>query len=352
MARETTRLLSEKEEWIAIDYARIFCVLLIVSIHLPVFASVDMFLSHYFNHVICRIAVPFFFISSGFFVADKIGVKGSYKYVCRVLTLYLVYNIIYIPQSLYGLALRHEDINYIFDTIKGLVVVGGYMQLWYLISLAFAVFALQLMVSRLRLNDKTIACLGAVLYLIGVIGNSYKEVLTSFDITLITHYYAFFGTMRNGLFFGIPFVAAGYLIKKNSFRIKNIGYLKWTIVFVICMLIESSVIYRYFNSGEKDMMFFTFPASVCFFLTVCFINQNKEKTEWIGKKCREYSVTIFGMHILVYFYLNRYLIDNGFYMSEHTVIQYILVISATLVLSAVIIEMSKYKPLRWMKVFY
>lgn len=352
MAKETSYLLSEKEEWIAIDYFKIMCALLIVSIHYPIFASIDVGFSHYFNHVICRLAVPFFFISSGFFAAGKIDGKGICKYLKHVMLLYLVYNVLYIPQSFYHVSLEMVDKQLIIDTVKQFILVGGYMHLWYLIALGFAIAALKLMVSKLHLSDKSLIGIVVVLYFIGVMGNSYRDLLTGFGFEWIGQYYKIFATTRNGLFFGTPFVTAGYLIKKNSYRIKNIGYLKWSIVFLIFMFAEAGIVCSHYNSGEKDMMFFTMPAAICIFLTACFIVQNKEKRADLGKKCREISVMLFGLHILVHFYLNRYMIESGYYMIEHAGIRYILVVATTLIVSVTIIELSKRRPFKWMKILY
>ena len=352
MAKENAALLSEKGEWIAIDYFRVICALLIVSIHIPVFISIDGVLSHYFNHVICRVAVPFFFISSGFFVADKLQSNSAYRYVNRIILLYLVYTVLYLPQYLYLTAPEGITGDYVCAWIKKFFFVGSYTQLWYLAALAFAVLFLQLAVHFLKLNDKVIGLLAAVLYVIGVIGNSYREVLLGLDIPLITQYYITFSTMRNGLFFGIPMVAAGYLIRKNSSRIRDIGYFKWMAVFVLCMFLEAAIIYRYFNGGEKDMMLFTMPASICFFLAVCFIRQDKERFAELGRKCRKYSVTVFGLHLFVYFYLDRCFDGLAYYMDQNSVGRYVIVLASTFILSAVIIRLSKCRGFKWLKVLY
>lgn len=352
MAKDTSVLLSEKDEWIAIDYFRLVCVLLIVSIHLPVFISVDGVLSHYFNHVVCRIAVPFFFISAGFFVADKINTNAAYRYVKRILLLYVLYTVIYLPQCFYGVTWEMVNLSYIVYVARVFLLVGSYVQLWYLIGLAFAVVALKLLVSKLRVNDMMLAVMGCILYFIGVVGNSYREILSGADIDLMNRYYEIFITMRNGLFFGLPLVVAGYLIRKNAFRIKDVGYLKWTVIFILCMFCEAAFIYRYFNGGEKDMMFLTLPASICFFLTACFIRQDRAKFSGFGIRCRNYSVTIFGLHLFVYFYINRLLEGYGYYLYEHSVLRYVIVITVTLALSFVIVELSKNKHFRWLKVFY
>lgn len=63
--------LKMKEEFIAIDILKFFAALLVVSIHVPPFYDYNFEVSFWMKNVLSAIAVPFFFMASGYFCAEK-----------------------------------------------------------------------------------------------------------------------------------------------------------------------------------------------------------------------------------------------------------------------------------------
>ena len=61
-----------------IDYAKLFFAVCIVVIHTDVFLSTRLS-SWMILHGICRLAVPFFFITSGFFFGKKLLISKNIK---------------------------------------------------------------------------------------------------------------------------------------------------------------------------------------------------------------------------------------------------------------------------------
>ena len=63
--------------------------------------------------------------------------------------------------------------------------------------------------------DIRLAIVAILLYIIGVLGNTYLlEWVQSQHYNVLWLYNILFSTTRNGIFFGFPFVATGYLISK------------------------------------------------------------------------------------------------------------------------------------------
>ena len=56
-----------KRQYSAIDIARYISALLVVCIHTFPFLEISETFNTYWIHTICRLAVPFFFTTSGFF---------------------------------------------------------------------------------------------------------------------------------------------------------------------------------------------------------------------------------------------------------------------------------------------
>lgn len=58
----------KEKSYPGIDVFRIVAAVMIIAIHTYPLASYGENADYYFTHVLCRIAVPFFFTASGFFL--------------------------------------------------------------------------------------------------------------------------------------------------------------------------------------------------------------------------------------------------------------------------------------------
>lgn len=142
-----------------IDLFKFIMAIIVVAIHSQPFfdneAACDIFKS------ISRYAVPFFFLCSGFFIgrrldaaqstAEKCGMLRAYA--SKILRLYLIWSLIYLPLAVYHYC--RDSIPFVKALllyIRGLLLIGEHFnswQLWYLLSLLFAIALLWLLI---RLN--------------------------------------------------------------------------------------------------------------------------------------------------------------------------------------------------------
>lgn len=94
--------LSEKKEYVMIDYFRIMCAIAVVALHLKPLEDINRYADYFLSNVLTRVCVPYFFVASGYFLSNKINEWSRVKiYVTRILRLYLVYSLIYLPQNVY-----------------------------------------------------------------------------------------------------------------------------------------------------------------------------------------------------------------------------------------------------------
>ncbi|MHB8065134.1 MAG: acyltransferase family protein, partial [Ruminiclostridium sp.] len=96
-----------KEKYAGLDYFRIIAALLIVAIHTYPLASISQAADFIFTHIFARIAVPFFFMTTGFFLLPKyiedINMRkhlfvGFLKKTC---ILYGIAILLYLPVNIY-----------------------------------------------------------------------------------------------------------------------------------------------------------------------------------------------------------------------------------------------------------
>lgn len=89
---------SKDERNPALDYFKILLSILVITIHIyPLFDKLS-FSSWAISGGIARIAVPCFFVFSGYFIASKIDdPKATFKYLKHLLIIYVVWALIYFP---------------------------------------------------------------------------------------------------------------------------------------------------------------------------------------------------------------------------------------------------------------
>ena len=132
------RSIRQPEDFRFIDIFKFFCAFLIIGIHTSPFYEINI-LNNAFG-MLTRIAVPFFFVSSSFFLFKKeFSWKRIGNYCKRMLLLYAVYSVIYV---IYELASGQFVLNNFL--IK--FFVSGYQHLWFLQQSVIAVLVISLII--------------------------------------------------------------------------------------------------------------------------------------------------------------------------------------------------------------
>lgn len=212
--------LGEKKEFAAIDYFRIVLAIGVVALHLKPLSGINENIQYFIGNVLTRLCVPCFFLITGFFIESKIDEPQKVKkYILHIVQLYVVYTILYFPQVIFTYLQEGKSFLYIiFGYCRMFFFIGSAIHLWYLVATVVAVCILYVVV-RIQGGGKSadirLAIVAILLYIIGVLGNTYLlEWVQSQHYNVLWLYNILFSTTRNGIFFGFPFVATGYLISK------------------------------------------------------------------------------------------------------------------------------------------
>lgn len=214
-----------------LDAVKLVCALLVAAIHVPPLSSVNWILNFGVVNFVARIAVPFFFVSSAYFVflkaynreTDSIDKRVILKYVLRILRLYGIWSVVYLPFAYRNAAadmdFPHFILHYALRFLRG----TSYGHLWYLGAVIYAYLILLALLS-LRIKPRTIAGFSLTLYCLGVLTQSWYGLIEP-----LTHYPQFhsallflksvFGTARNGLCEGLLFIVMGMLFAVRPFKL-------------------------------------------------------------------------------------------------------------------------------------
>ncbi len=188
-----------------IDTLRLFFSLVVVWIHTGVGDLGGL----------TNVAVPFFFIVSGFFLFGKLFSVSDIKdrSLCiekwwkKTLRLYLLWSLVFLPFAIIGL--RHDHlapIKAVAIYFRNIFLVGeNYLSwpLWYLLGLLWAGSIIWL-ANKLRLPFWTLCLIALVLFLLPRMLHLEESAF----------YLKFFKTTRNGFFIGLPFMTLGGLIHR------------------------------------------------------------------------------------------------------------------------------------------
>lgn len=258
-----------------------------------------------------RFAVPFFFVVSGYFLAEKLKKNDTpqiyLQFIKRLLILYFVWQIIYFLNP------NHHGEIYIRGLVKAYnsklrgvtdhgwwytLTAGWAQHLWFFFSLAQT--ALVFLLFRLK-RIYLFVILGGILYFIGALTKAYAKTTIGIPVTLVGLPKDF--NTNNLIFFSaLPFALGALFSAKNirigligSFIILIIGYgLHYTEVWYLGTIKLHQRI---------DYGFSTFLVGLGVFLVG--LNRFKPLEFKNLANLGKYSLGIYAMHVLIATYVNE-----------------------------------------------
>lgn len=283
----------------SLDIAKFVCALLIIIIHTDPFGSFSNVLSFGFRNVITVIAVPFFFCTSGFLLAEKlssfsqVSARADYmkNYIKRLVTIYLFWSAVYFPFVVIKWVRKGFEFSMVLEYIKDFFFEGSYSTIWFLPALITATATTYLLHKKLRYRQ--IFFIGCTFYVCTLLLSSYYGLSVRIPVLkeIVAIYYSFFDSVKNGILFGLVFVSLGGMLYEEDFD-------KWSqkklflgsIASGILLCVEV-VIYRIIgNVRGIDTVFSLIPMTFFVFLFVLNINVGSNE---VCKKLRKYSMLLF-----------------------------------------------------------
>ena len=183
--------------WAAIDFFRAAAAVMVVAIHtspLKTWTETGDFL---LVEVLFRVAVPFFFMTTGYFLARDEW-RGTGRLLKRTALLYLAATALYLPLALYRGGLSPLD----------LLLEGVFYHLWYFPAVLLGVVVAW---GLSRLGLRWALPIAAALYLIGLGGDGWYGLAVRVPVlnALYNGIFSVFSYTRNGLFYAPLFLLLG-----------------------------------------------------------------------------------------------------------------------------------------------
>lgn len=313
--------MNDHKSYTGIDCFRFAAALLIIAIHTSPLLLLSETGDFILTRIIARVAVPFFMMTSGFFLISEYSSddKKLKTFIKKNAVLYAAAILIYIPVNIYSGYFSMESL--IPNIIKDIVFDGTFYHLWYLpASIMGAVIAWYLV---RHLGYVRAFAVAAVLYFIGLFGDSYYGMIE--NIAFLKGFYSLIFQIsdytRNGIFFApVFFVIGGFLAGKR----RNLSFSECAGGFAVSFLLmfaEAMLLHHFGVQRHDSMYIFLIPCM--FFLFSALLHFQGKRVKWL----RTSALIIYIIHpmMIVFVRLGARLFHLQDLLVKNSMVHYIFV---------------------------
>ena len=229
----TTQSLTKRKNYWSLDIAKFFCAILIICAHFASeHGSFPTLIDYSFSLYI--IGVPFFFACSGFLFFKKLDIlrtkeeKKNYfiSYEKRIWIMYALWSVIYVSSRFLGWIRKGTfTLEKFLDWLHKAIVFQTYETIWFLPALAIGIAITYFLITKV--SKKQMIAISIVLYIIGMLGYTYKFVVDGTPIGVVYDLYIdMFVTSRNGVFNAVPFIYMGCIISRKEILVSTKDFFK------------------------------------------------------------------------------------------------------------------------------
>lgn len=316
---------------VTVDVLKFFFCICIIALHTKLFSFNDTL---YFltRKGILRLAVPFFFVSSGYFLglklkkSDLVG-DTIFSYCKRLLLPLCAFSIINIFLRTAAMVISRKSFFYIITHVGQAILFYPYGALWYVQACIVGALILIPFIRNKRINLALI--FGVLLYVFALICNNYYSFLTTPVLKSgVDLYMKICKSPRNGLFVGFLFLGIGIKCADKDIAFYRKGeVLRKTLVWFIVsyLLYLAEVFFIRLRGGSIDdgslyiMLVSVSPSLLCIALGLKTSKRNRI-TAWF----EEHSVELRHLSTGMYF-LHRPILFCVAYLVKDTTLRFVIV---------------------------
>lgn len=260
---------------------------------------------------LCRLAVPIFFMISGFFMyREELSAEGrSFSFdkgkwrqtLARIARMILLVNIVYFAVYLLVYWIKGEFYPIItsWRFLLNLIFEGGAIvpQAWYLNNYIFALLLLYILLYRLKITDKLLLVVAVGGILLGLALGRYSAILFGphEEFRMMLH--------RNALTVGLPCLIIGMFLRRYELTLCQF---RWEVLAFVSLFLLLGEYYLYssqslFSGGDLGLL--TIPTAVALFLACLRYAAIPSSSHWLVRIGRDWSMEIYLWHFLIYYLL-------------------------------------------------
>jgi serine/alanine racemase len=274
-----------------LDSFRLIAAFLIVAIHTSPLITFSGAADFVLTRIIARVAVPFFFMVTGYFMyphtqnRDSQYFKEFYK---KIAFIYGASCLLYLPLNLYAGYFKEPGLWK--NMIKDILINGTFYHLWYLPAVLLGVPIATVLIKKVGI--RTALLIAVTFYVIGLFGDSYYGVTE--QIPWLKSFYSFIFRItdytRNGLFLAPVFLILGAMLRWKQSRLTLAKSLVGIGTSLIFLLTEGILLNRFSFQRHDSMYFMLLP---CMYFLFELLLMLKPKT---SKRMRSLSMLVYVLH--------------------------------------------------------
>ena len=258
--------LKDRSQYGGIDYFRVAAAFLIVAIHTAPFSSWGDLGDTIVTYTLGRVAVPFFLMTTGYFVLRRQRERSG-RFYRKTLLLYLAATVLYLPVNLYAGNLPST----LGGAVRAVVLDGTFYHLWYLPAAVLGFFLTSNWWGwwswrSQRRGWQAVFAVSLALYVLGVLGDSWFYLACRFPplAAFYQELFRFMSYTRNGIFFAPIFLVLGAWMADRPQRSRG---LLWAGLLVSLGLLtaEGYLTHALYFQRHSSMYFSLLPVMVFLF---------------------------------------------------------------------------------------
>lgn len=283
--------MDKQKAYHGLDSFRMISALLVIAIHTSPLTSVNNTADFVLTRILARVAVPFFFMTSGFFLSaggDGMIPSGRLAvFVKKTALIYAAAVLLYLPLNLYhGIPPEWTSLSGI---LKDLCIDGTFYHLWYLPASIVGAAVSWALVRAFKI--KGALGIAVLLYVIGLLGDSYYGFIK--DVPVLGECYQTLFSVsaysRNGLFFAPVFMLMGALTAnepKTDTKTCRAGLM----IFLMLLLVEGLAL-KDMDGRRHDSMYVMLVPCMLFLFRSLLLWETQSTAAF-----RQYSLVVYLVH--------------------------------------------------------
>lgn len=264
------------KSWDAFKWLAAF---LVVAIHTSPLESIWPYGDFLLTRIAARLAVPFFFMLTGYFTVQ---VKKTEK---KLFLLYLGVTCLYLPVQIYKY-MGGETFT-AGRILKDIFFDGTFYHLWYLPA---CMLGLVLMTLFLKCGKENAVAISLLLYVIGLLGDSYFGLVRLSPVLSKVYdgMFTCFSYTRNGIFMAPLFLLLGRLFREQEKKGKQNKNKEKELILFLCsfvLMIQEALLLHNTDWQRHDSMYLFLPlCSYHLFAFLRCVNERALPSERSGKR--------------------------------------------------------------------
>lgn len=290
-----------------IDWLRLAAAILVIAIHTSPLADFSETGDFILTRVLARIAVPFFFMTSGYFLLSRYhdSDRKFRHFLKKTGWIYGASILLYLPLNFRNGYFSQSQL--LPELLKDLIFDGTMYHLWYLPASMLGMLIAWKLVEKLDFSKGLVMAL--LLYLVGLFGDSYYVVVEKLPLlkAFYDRLFELFDYTRNGLFFAPVFLILGGFIADERRKLSSVEAGVGFLISLGLLLAEALILHRHGFQRHDSMYVFLLPAMYFLFHLILL---------WKGRRIpllRPASLVVYLIHPLVIAAVWRFSSQNSLF---------------------------------------